>query len=201
MFADKKASAVKAKNLRNQHSGETASGTCLRAAAVKQLFDDHNRALISFLHARLHNEDEARDVAQEAYVRLLELDNLDAIGFVRAYLFRIAANLAIDRLRHRGSRETAMPGEFFETLSDERSPERIAIAAEQLALVRTVVLELPDNCRRAFVWHVFGGQSTVDIGARLSLSDRMIRIYIAEALTLCRARIKSMAPNHAEVPR
>jgi RNA polymerase sigma factor (sigma-70 family) len=199
MLADQSAETVKIGALGDQRPTEP---TCARAhtAAIKQLFEDHNRALISFLHARLHNEAEARDVAQEAYVKLLELDNLGAISFVRAYLFRIAANLAVDRLRFRGRRETDAPSEFFEAISDDRGPERIAIAAEELALVRSVILELPDNCRKAFVWHVFGGQSTLEIGARLHLSDRMIRIYIAEALAICRTRINSMPARQGGSP-
>lgn len=192
---------MKPDNLRHQHSDETAAGgTPPRAAAIKQLFDDHNRALISFLNARLHDQTAARDIAQEAYVRLLELDNLGAIGFLRAYLFRIAANLAVDRLRQRTNRETATPKEFFEALSDDRGPERIAIATEELAVLRGVVLDLPANRRKAFVWHVFGGQSTAQVAARLNLSDRMIRLYIAEALAICRARVNGIAPKQAGHP-
>jgi RNA polymerase sigma factor (sigma-70 family) len=159
------------------------------AAKVKRLFDDHNRTLLSFLRARLHNEAEARDVAQEAYVRLLELDNLNVIGFQRAYLFRIAANLAVDRLRHRTTHEAVSSDKFFDAICDDRSPEREAMAGQELALMRNVLLELPEKCRNAFLWHVFEGQSTVQIGSRLHMSDRMVRIYIAQALALCRARL------------
>jgi RNA polymerase sigma factor (sigma-70 family) len=136
-------------------------------------------------------------VAQEAYVKLLQLDDVKAVSFLRAYLFRIAANLAVDRLRSRSYRETEHPVEFFDALADERGPERIAIAAEDLEIVRQVVLELPEKCRQAFVWHVFGGQKTQDIAARLHMSDRMIRIYVAQALAMCRHRIELYggAPN------
>jgi RNA polymerase sigma factor (sigma-70 family) len=201
MLADQKTGAAKPEESADQPPAVPSTCTRAHAAAVRKLFDDHNRSLVSFLRARLHDEAEARDVAQEAYVRLLELGNLDAIGFVRAYLFRIAANLAVDRLRDRGSRESALPSEFFEALSDDRGPERIAIAAEELEVVRKVLLELPENCRRAFVWHIFGGQSTVEIGVRLHRSDRMVRLYIAEALTMCRMRISSMALETGRRPQ
>lgn len=157
-----------------------------RAAAVKQLFNDHNRALLCFLRARLGSDAEARDVAQEAYVRLLELDNLIAVGFLRAYLFRVAANIAIDRLRHNAVRESLCSSELIEALADERSPERIAMAAEDLSVLKRVVSDLPEKCRNAFVWHVFGGQSTSQIARHLGLTDRMIRLYVAHALALCK---------------
>ncbi|MGE0115708.1 MAG: RNA polymerase sigma factor [Steroidobacteraceae bacterium] len=180
---------------------ESTENAPSHAAAVKQLFDEHNRTLIGFLHARLHSEAEARDVAQEAYVRLLELDNPDAVGFLRAYLFRIAANLAVDRLRHRTVRDDpALQMELAE-LADERDPERIVIASEELAVVRTVVLTLPEKCRRAFLWHVFDGQSTSEIAARLGLTDRMIRMYIAQTLAACRTELDARGTKDGRVSR
>ncbi|MGO8973736.1 MAG: RNA polymerase sigma factor [Steroidobacteraceae bacterium] len=176
-------------------SSEAHGVSADHAGAVKRLFDDHNRALVSFLRARLRNEAEARDVAQEAYVKLLQLDDINAIGFLRAYLFRIAANLAVDRIRSRAYHETDHPAEFFDALSDERGPDRVAIAAEELELVRQVLLDLPEKCRQAFVGHIFGGQKTHDIAVRLQLSERMIRIYIAQALALCRSRIELNEPK------
>jgi DNA-directed RNA polymerase specialized sigma24 family protein len=68
---------------------------------VARLFREHNAALLRFAAARLGSEHEAREVAQEAYVRLLQLDRRQTIGFLRAYLFKTAANLATDRLRAR----------------------------------------------------------------------------------------------------
>lgn len=164
----------------------SASG---RAATVKQLFDEHNRTLVSFLRARLRSDSEAQDAAQEAYVRMLELENLHAVRFLRSYLFRTAANIAIDRLRIRSNREAAAPAEFFDGLTDEREPEREALAAEQLSILCRTLTELPDKARSAFISYVFEGRSTLEIAARLRLTDRMIRFYIADALSLCRASI------------
>jgi RNA polymerase sigma factor (sigma-70 family) len=73
--------------------------------AVSELFRANNRALISFLLTHLSNEGEAREVAQEAYIKLLQLDRPEAVSFLRAYLFRIAANLAIDRIRRRDRKD------------------------------------------------------------------------------------------------
>src|SRR5262245_4031701 len=68
-------------------------------ATVNQLFREHNQALIKFLLTRVSSEQEVRDLAQEAYVRLLQLHQPGAVSFLRGYLFRLAANLSIDRAR------------------------------------------------------------------------------------------------------
>src|SRR5580698_6212816 len=70
------------------------------AARIDHLFREHNDALVRFLSARLGSYQDAREVAQEAYVRLLNLDRPGAVNFLRALLYKTAANLAIDRLRH-----------------------------------------------------------------------------------------------------
>src|SRR6266853_5926060 len=70
-----------------------------RAALVERLFREHNEALIRFLTARLRSYQDAREVAQEAYVRLLSLDQPGAVSYLRAFLFKTAANIAIDRRR------------------------------------------------------------------------------------------------------
>jgi len=42
------------------------------AETIAHLFHEHNRALVGYLRARLRSEQEAKEVAQEAYVRLLQ---------------------------------------------------------------------------------------------------------------------------------
>src|SRR5688572_6831283 len=68
---------------------------------IESLFREHNDTLLRFLRARLHSEADAREAAQEAYARLLQLDDTGQLSFLRAYLFRIAANVATDLLRRR----------------------------------------------------------------------------------------------------
>jgi len=84
------------------------------AAAVSHLFREHNHALVDYLTARLRSEQEAKEVAQETYVRLLQMQDPGTPGLLRAYLFKTATNLAIDRLRHRKVRHRAeeQPGSF-----------------------------------------------------------------------------------------
>jgi RNA polymerase sigma-70 factor (ECF subfamily) len=71
------------------------------AGWVAALFNAHNPALVGYLTARLRSPEEAKEVAQEAYVRLLQLGDPCASSLLRAYLFKTAANLPIDRLRRR----------------------------------------------------------------------------------------------------
>ena len=82
------------------------------------VISDHNRLLVGYLTSRLRSEQEAKEVAQEAYVRLLQLQDPGTSSLLRAYLFKTATNLAIDRLRHRRvERQAEAQPELFDNLT------------------------------------------------------------------------------------
>lgn len=163
------------------------------AAQVARLFSEHNRTLIAFLSSRLDSVAEAQEVAQEAYVRLLRLERPEQVGFLRAYLFRIASNLAVDRLRQRAARADTDQDEpladLFEEWLTAPAPERRALAADQLRLVREALRELPRKTSAAFVMHAIEGRGFDAIAQTMQLSERMVRYHVARAMAHCRERL------------
>lgn len=164
----------------------TASDATGRAQLVSRLFQEHNRALVSFLTARLHCEQEARDVAQEAYVRLLQLEEPGAVSFLKAYLFRIASNLAVDRLRQRAVHGRVLSQDLFAELTDPHTTERHVLAEQELEQIGARLEQLPESCRVAFVRHVLMDRPVKDIAREMGLTERMVRYHIARALVFCR---------------
>lgn len=166
-----------------------AGGEETHAAQVAGLFREHNRALIAFLSSRLDSIAEAQEVAQEAYVRLLRLEHPEQVGFLRAYLFRIASNLAVDRLRQRNVRADAEEDELAQEWLDAPIPERRALAVDQLRLVREALRELPSKTSAAFVMHAIEGREFDAIARTMKLTERMVRYHVARAMAHCRARL------------
>lgn len=168
--------------------GREGSGEA-HAAQVASLFREHNRALIAFLSSRLDSTAEAQEIAQEAYVRLLRLEHPEQVGFLRAYLFRIASNLAVERLRARSVRADAVEDELFEEWLDTPVPERRALAVDQLRLVREALRELPRKTSAAFVMHAIEGKGFDAVARTMKLTERMVRYHVARAMAHCRARL------------
>jgi len=178
---------------------ETGEDRAARGRTVDKLFRDHNHELLRFLQIKLHDEGEAREVAQEAYVRLLQLDNTKTVSFLRAYLFRIAANLAIDRLnaRRRVRLESGTNHSELEQISDPLDVERAFLAVEEFELFLTCLDELPPKCRQVFVLHRLRKLTTPEVAVQLRISDRMVRKHIARALIYCRYRLDGLSPAEA----
>jgi RNA polymerase sigma factor (sigma-70 family) len=168
------------------------------AVAVSELFREHNRMLVGYLRSRLGSEQEAKEVAQEAYVRVLQLHEPGAPGLLRAYLFKTAANLTVDRLRHRRVRERSEEQpQLFEELNTTRGelddPAEQLLAREQAEQLLRFLQELPIKCQQVMDLHRFEGISQRDVAVRLGLSERMVRRYVTYAMVYCHLRLDGMA--------
>lgn len=149
--------------------------------SVERLFREHNDTLLLFLRSRLGSDADAHEAAQESYVRLLQLDQPDQPSFLRAYLFKIAANVATDLLRRRRTRGWPVAPHTIDQ-PDPATQERALAARQQLRIVEDALRELPPRCREAFVLSRQEDWSTGRIGEHLGVTDRMVRLYLARAL-------------------
>ncbi|GLQ48047.1 RNA polymerase sigma factor [Dyella lipolytica] len=154
---------------------------------IEKLFREHNRALIAFLQCRLNSLSDAQEVAQEAYLRMLTLDNREEVDSLRGYLFKIAGNLAIDRLRKRKVRSDFVAAQAHDEPVGEATPDRHAMAVEQVVGIRRALRELPPKASQAFVMHVIEGRDFGTVAQTMKLSERMVRYHVANALAHCRA--------------
>ena len=160
-----------------------------RQSVLSRLFEEHNQRLIGFLRTRLQSEQEAREVAQESYARLLNLGQPETLGFLRAYLFKTAANLAIDRIRHRSTVRAVEPQlQASQEMAEPRTPEDLTSTGQQAALASRFLQELPESCRRAFLLYRVHDMSISDVANQMGVSQRMIRYYVVQAMSHCRDR-------------
>ncbi len=179
---------------------EVAAPVGSTAAAVSNLFREHNRILVGYLTVRLRSEQEAKEVAQEAYVRLLELQDPGTPSLLRAYLFKTAANLAIDRLRHRSIQyRSAEQPQLFEELSAGRGelddPAKLLLAREQAERLLGYLQELPLKCQDVINLHRVEGLSQHEAAARMGISARMVRRYLTYAMVYCHLRLDGVAAD------
>lgn len=169
-----------------------------RAALVEKLFREHNESLVRFLSVKLRSWQEAQDVAQEAYVQMLRLETPETVGFLRAFLFKTAANLAITRLRARGVRERAATLELIEQPPESPTPERLALSEEQVRLVSQFLQELPPLYREALMLRRVDGLSCAEISQRMQIPERTVRHYVVEAMVYCQTRLEHVTAAKLE---
>jgi RNA polymerase sigma factor (sigma-70 family) len=156
---------------------------------AERLVQEFNRSLIQMLQARLGSYEDARDVAQEAYARLLNLDSGQTVSYHRAFLFRIAQNLATDLLRRRRLMELPEPEGLDLWPDPAMDPERSARARTAVERLPGLLEELPEKTRRAFRLVRLQHLDFAEAAERLGITARMVRIHVAKALVHCQQRL------------
>jgi RNA polymerase sigma-70 factor (ECF subfamily) len=143
----------------------------------------------------------AEELTQEAALRLLQDERIpDDEGQIRAWLFRVVSNLAIDHLRRHSTwkelvlvdvRERAVADPEFVAVSQQMrdSPEVAAIAREHLAVCFACTLRnLPPQQAAALLLREVHGFSTAETAETLEATVVQVKNWIQQARRAMEAR-------------
>ncbi len=158
---------------------------------LHRLFSQYAGELEAFARRRVGAQ-EAPDILQEIYLRILEHADRIQLDAPRALLYKTASNLAVDALRRaetRRSHHTDEPLDLETLESPAPGPEALAESADELRCFRAALVELPSLCRHAFLLSRSDGLTHAEIAVRLGISKRTIDRYIVQALEHLRARL------------
>jgi RNA polymerase sigma-70 factor (ECF subfamily) len=142
---------------------------------------------------------EGEDVVQDTFARaFVALDELQEDAPMRAWLFRIAHNRALDLLRSRAIR-AAEPIEAADEVADPESPDPVEVLMRRQAVETAVsrFVELPAAQRSVVILKDVLDQSLEEIAAMLDLTVNAVKAHLARG----RARLKAVnAQASAQVP-
>ncbi len=168
------------------------------AAALIASFEENYEELLRFLTRRTGNVERAADLAQDTYLRLITAGpSVGTIDNPRAFVYRVAGNLAVDDLR-RGIRTDAYftAEDVGESVLDPApSPEAAYLSKERLQIVDNALSELPSKARLALLMFRVEGLPHKAIARRLGVSESMVAKYIVQALRHCRDRVRQADRN------
>jgi RNA polymerase sigma-70 factor (ECF subfamily) len=153
--------------------------------AVQTLYENHHQWLCGWLRQRLGCVDNAADLAQDTFIRVLTQRKAPELREPRAYLSTIARSLMIDMFRRRSLEQA-----YLETLA--LSPEPIDSSPETRTLIIETLMEidrlldgLGGRTREIFLLAQLDGLSYVEIGRRLNVSVNTVKKHAVRALTHC----------------
>jgi RNA polymerase sigma-70 factor (ECF subfamily) len=163
-------------------TGQTSPEDPDRSHALAEIFRNHHKALVRFLTLRTGSVEDAKEIVQEAYAKMLALDRPGTISFLAGYLWRIAVNLAIDRGRQRVQHERYARAVLPRAETRDFSAETTVEARERLMIVERAIGNLPARCLEAFTLHVLQGLTFDEVGGEMHISARMAKKHVARAL-------------------
>ena len=151
-------------------------------AELARLYEAHRSELFGYLIRMTHDREVAEDLLQESFISLIREARAGRMPVdVRAWLYRVASNAAISRVRHGAVWNRLVP-----RLVDRREP--VAPEAEVLRDERDTALHgalagLPSDARAALLLAAqgFGGH---EIAASIGRTEGATRTL------LCRSRVQ-----------
>lgn len=148
----------------------------------------HESSLRSYLNRSFPAvRENVDDVVQESYLRIWKARAARPIASARAFLFRVARNVALDLLRHNHA-SPIQPVRHLEGLHvPEEKPDAAETAGrqERVRLLAEAIAELPRRCREVFILHKIRGFSRKEAAAQLGLSERTIGLQTERAAKRC----------------
>jgi RNA polymerase sigma-70 factor (ECF subfamily) len=168
---------------------EPNSGAGPQTNQCAELFARFRAPLLRYLTDLLSRRDEAEDIVQETYMRLMQVEAIDD-GRAHALIFKIATNLAYDRFRRRKARGPHRDDEELATLpSPAPAPDRIVALEQGVEIVKRTLLELKPRCRQVFLLRTSEELEYDDIAARLGVSRRTVEREMQHALDVIQHRL------------
>jgi RNA polymerase sigma-70 factor (ECF subfamily) len=154
---------------------------------VQAIIRRHHSSLISFLRQRLRVSEDADDVAQETYIRMMQYEGSRKIRSPSSMLFRIAINVANDLGRAEQSRRVSDQCRLddVELVSDQPSAEREIAGCQDLELLYEAIAQLPPKCQQAFLLSRVRRMTYPEIARHCGISLKMVEKHISRALAAC----------------
>lgn len=156
------------------------------AAALAILYRDHHSWLEGWLRRRLDNRWDAADLSHDTFLRLHASDQpLHELREPRAYLLTLGKRLLINFYQRRSLERAYLDALALLPETCAPSPEQRWLLLEALQALDALLDGLPGAVRRAFLLAQLEGLSYRDIAARLRVSERTIKRYMAQAYEHC----------------
>lgn len=174
----------------------------MNASAAQDLiaaYFEQRESLGRFFRARLGAQADVEDLLQDLYLKVSAVEPDRDVREPRAYLFRLASNLMMDRWR--SGRRSAVRDEAWrmathatglsEDVDDAPSAEDVVAGRQRLAMLTKALPNLPQKTSTVFRLHKFDGLSYAEVAVRLGISRSSVEKHMMDALRYLAAKVAS----------
>jgi RNA polymerase sigma factor (sigma-70 family) len=151
-------------------------------AAFEVLMRRHNRLLYRLARASLHDDAEAKDAVQDAYLSAFRsIDQFRGESRLSTWLSRLVLNECLARQRRSKRRQNVIPivssdpKTLASVADDSDLPDKLAARAQMRAVLEFKVSELPDIFRAVFVLRSVEELSVEETAQCLGLTEETVR--------------------------
>lgn len=160
-------------------------------ADVDAFVRDTQADLLNFFRRRVAYPQDAADLAQESWSRLMRYRQDQPPASLRSLLFTIAHNVLKNHWRWSSLHRREQPTDFttVDVVSEMPGVERQWQVRRHLEALEAVVADMPDKRRTVFLLSRVEGLTNVQVARRCGISVKMVEKHLAKAIVQCRTQV------------
>lgn len=158
----------------------------MEAARFRLVVQRHQQSTYRAAYRILADREEALDVAQDAFLALHRQGRAVAVERAGGWLYRVATNRALDRVRRRGR---VRPLDVEPVAPPDDGPAEAAARAEEGVRALAELARLPERQRQVLAMRVLEASSFPAIADALGISEGAAKVHFRRGLQSLRRRL------------
>jgi RNA polymerase sigma factor (sigma-70 family) len=138
----------------------------------------------------LNNEEEAKDVVQEVFIRVWNgREQMNEIQNWEAWCMRITRNLSLDRIRSMTRKKTQPIEETFNVRHDAMTPHETTESVESMERITHLIAKLPEKQRQIIHLRDIEGYSYNEICDIMEIDLNQVKVNLFRARNAVREKL------------
>lgn len=162
--------------------GHSQPRGCRDHAWVLRLIRAEGQGISRMLWRILGREQDVMDAYQDCFCKLAQRGRPDRLASAKGYIYRTAANIAIEMIRVRKRRATHWPRVVAEHATDVPFDDPPDEAEDPTGRLRDVIARLPAHLRNVVVLRDLSRMSYEQVGKTLGITPATARVYRRHAV-------------------
>lgn len=167
----------------------------MKTANLNQLITEtylaHHDKLVGFIAKKINDRDDAEDLAQDAFMRLLNYSSEIREENIRSLLFTVAVNLVNDYLRHLYVRNDVHSNIMTSSQWWDDETEHTVVGRDLAQLEKKKLDSMPGQRRMIYIMRVHEGKNSQEVADRLGISKRTAENHYYLGITQMREFFKA----------
>ncbi|MFP7298673.1 RNA polymerase sigma factor [Neobacillus niacini] len=158
---------------------------------ISEIYHLHYLDVYKFLVCFSGNQDEAEDMTQEVFIRVLKtLGSFNGTSSLKTWIFSIAKHVAIDHHRKKRFSSIFKEGFFKQMASKEKGPTEVVERNEMQQLVHEAISKLKPSYRAVVLLRGINEFSIKETAEILHCSESKVKVDYHRALTDLKKKLK-----------
>jgi RNA polymerase sigma-70 factor (ECF subfamily) len=165
--------------------------------AAKTLYDAHARRVHRLVYRICGDEELARDLTQDTFVRVFQkLSTFRGDAAFATWIHRIAVSVALNAIRK--ERRFKRTSEDLDVANELPAPPN-AVEPDLRARLASAIAALPESCRVSVILHDIEGYTHAEIGQMLGIAEGTSKARLFDARTRLRKALSMFVKEFKEL--